>query len=81
MASRESRMSLTGFQPGSIKAAIDAAKKASQDELASAMAELGAAQAKAAEVPAALKQVAGQIKKEAEDALQEFAQFTNGSPA
>lgn len=74
------RMTVTGYQPGAIRAALEAAKKQAQDELAVAMGTLSEAQSKAAEVPAAIKAVAGQIKREAEDALQEFAQFTNGAP-
>lgn len=74
-------MSITGFKPGSIRAALDAAKSKAEAELTEAMGSLAEAQTKAAEVPAAIKQVADQIKKEAADALAEFAQFTNGGPA
>lgn len=74
-------MSFTGFKPGSIRAALDAAKKQAEADLTEAMGTLAEAQAKAAEVPAAIKNVASQIKKEAADALQEFATFTNGAPA
>lgn len=75
------KMSVTGYKPGAIKAALEAAKKQAQEELTAAMGTLSEAQVKAAEVPAAIKAVAGQIKKEAEDALQEFAEYTNGGPA
>lgn len=74
------RMSITGFQPGAIKAAIDAAKQSSQDQLNQAMAKLAAAQTKAQSVPDAINQVALKMEKEADDALQELAQFTNGGP-
>ena len=74
------KMSVTGYKPGAIKAALEAAKKQAQEELTAAMGTLSEAQVKAAEVPAAIKAVAGQIKKEAEDALQEFAEYTNGGP-
>jgi hypothetical protein len=74
------KMSVTGYKPGAIRAALDAAKRQAQEELTAAMGTLSEAQTKAAEVPAAIKQVAGQIKREAEDALQEFAEFTNGGP-
>jgi hypothetical protein len=77
---QEQDMSITGFQPGAIRAAIDAAKKQSQAELAGAMGELAVAQTRAAEVPAAIKQVAKAISKEAADALQELAEFSNGGP-
>lgn len=73
-------MTITGYQPGSIKAAIDAAKQEAQDELNSALAALAEAKASAASVPVAIKQVAAQMKREADDALQELAGFTNGGP-
>ena len=74
-------MSITGFQPGAIRAAIDAAKQKSQGDLAAAMAKLAEAQTKAATVPDAINQVAAMMAKEADDALQELATFTNGGPA
>ena len=74
------KMSVTGYRPGTIKAALDAAKAEAKAELDAAMGTLKEAQVKAAEVPAAIKAVAGQIRREAEDALQEFAQYTNGVP-
>lgn len=74
-------MSITGFQPGAIKAAIDAAKQKSQDQLTAAMQKLSDAQTKAQSVPDAIHQVAAQMEKEADDALQELATFTNGGPA
>jgi hypothetical protein len=77
----ESTMSITGFNPGAIKAAIEAAKLKSQDELNTAMANLAEAQAQAASVPVAINQVAAKMKQEADDALQELATFTNGAPA
>lgn len=75
------KMSITGFQPGAIKAAIDAAKQNSQDKLSAAMAKLAAAQTKAQSVPDAINEVAAKMEKEADDALQELATFTNGGPA
>jgi len=79
-ATAEPQMSFTGFQPGAIKAALATAKQKATADLTEAMGTLAEAQAKAAEVPAAIKQVAVQMKKEAEDALHEFAEFTNGAP-
>lgn len=74
-------MSLTGYQPGAIKAAIDRAKQDSQAKVAEAMAKLAAAHTKAAEeVPEAIKLFAAKIDKEASDALQELAQYDNGAP-
>lgn len=74
-------MSITGFQPGAIRAAIDAAKQKSQADLDAAMVKLSAAQTKAASVPDAITALSVQMEKEADDALQELAQFTNGGPA
>jgi len=74
------KVSITGFQPGAIRAAIDAAKQNSQTQLSAAMAKLQAAQAKAQTVPDAINQVAAKMEKEADDALQELATFTNGGP-
>jgi hypothetical protein len=77
----ENTMSITGLNPGAIKAAIEAAKQKSQDEMAVAMAAFTEAQNKAASVPVAINQVAAQMTKEADDALQELATFTKGAPA
>jgi hypothetical protein len=73
-------MTISGFQPGAIRAALDAAKKKSQEELQAAMNKLAEAQAKAASVPDAIHKVAAQMHKEADDALHELATFTNGPP-
>lgn len=77
---REVSMSFTGFRPGAIRAAIDNAKRQAHADMDDAMGLLGDAQAKAAEVPAAIRGVAKAIRKEAEDGLQELATFTNGGP-
>lgn len=74
-------MSITGFQPGSIKAAIDAAQLAARERQAQSMAKLAAAGAKAASVADAIDQVSARMEREADDALQELAAFTNGGPA
>lgn len=74
-------MSITGFQPGAIRAAIDAAKAKAQESLGAAMGNLAAAQSKAQQVPDAINQVAASMEKETADALQELATFTNGGPA
>jgi hypothetical protein len=76
-----SPMSITGFQPGAIKAAIDAAKAKAKADMEAAMGKLAAASAKSATVPDAIAQVAASMEKEADDVLQELATFTNGGPA
>lgn len=73
-------MTFTGFQPGAIKAAIEEAKAKAASDMHGAMANLAEAQTKAATVPAAVNQVAAKMAKEADDALQELASFTNGGP-
>lgn len=77
----EVSMTLTGYQPGAIKAAIEKAKQEAQSKVSEAMAKLAAAHIKATEeVPAAIKTYAAKIEKEASDAIQELAEFDNGGP-
>jgi hypothetical protein len=77
----DTNMSITGFQPGAVKAAIDAARQRARDGQAKSMERLAAAGAKAAGVNDAIDQISSQIEREADDALAELAQFTNGGPA
>ena len=74
-------MSISGYEPGSIRARLDALKKAGKDRRDSAIAKLDEAGKKHEEVSAEIERVAGQIEKEADAALQEFAEFSNGAPA
>ena len=74
-------MSISGYEPGSIRARLDALKKAGKDRRDSAIAKLDEAGKKQEEVSAEIERVAGQIEKEADAALQVFAEFSNGSPA
>lgn len=78
--SKAPRMSITGYQPGSIKAKLDEIKAKAASRREGAWSKVAAADAKAAGVDAQLERVAAQIEKEADDALQEFATFTNGDP-
>jgi hypothetical protein len=80
-AGETNSMSITGFQPGAVKAAIEAAQQSARDRQAQAMAKLAAAGMKAAGVADAIDQVSARIEKEADEALAELAQFTNGGPA
>lgn len=73
-------MSITGFQPGALKAAIEAAQKAATDRRAQSMAKLAEAGAKTVAVADAIDAVSAKMAKEADAALQELAQFTNGGP-
>jgi DNA anti-recombination protein RmuC len=74
-------MSVSGYEPGSIRARLDALKKSGKDRRDQAISKLDEAGKKHEEVSAEIERVAGQIEKEAADALQEFAEFSNGGPA
>jgi hypothetical protein len=74
-------MSITGFEPGAIQARLAAIKQGAADRRTAAMAKLDGADAKLASVDEAIEQYAAKIEKEADDALQEFAEHTNGAPA
>lgn len=74
-------MSISGYEPGSIRARLDALKKAGKDRRDQAIAKLDGAGRKHEEVSAEIERVAVQIEKEADAALQEFSEFTNGGPA
>lgn len=73
--------SLTGLQPGAIRAKLDALKLKAVERRAQAMAKLDGADTKLASVDTAIEQYAARIEKEADDGLAEFATFTNGGPA
>ncbi len=74
-------MSVSGYEPGSIRARLDALKKAGKDRRDAAIAKLDEAGKKHEAVSEEIERVAGQIEKEADAALQEFAEFSNGAPA
>jgi hypothetical protein len=73
-------MSVTGFEPGAIRAKLDGLKQKARDRRAQSMAKLDAAHEMVASVDAEIEKVAAQIEKEAAAGLQEFAEFTNGGP-
>jgi hypothetical protein len=73
-----SPMSITGFEPGAIRARLDALKLKATTRRAGALGLLDAADAKLASVDAAIEAVAASVEKEAADALHEFAAHTNG---
>lgn len=74
-------MSVSGYEPGAIRARLDALKKAGKDRRDQAIAKLDAAGTKHEQVSEEIERVAGQLEKEADAALQEFAEFSNGGPA
>lgn len=73
-------MSITGFRPGAIRAAIEAAQATARERQSRSMDGLAAAAAKAVEVADAVDAVSAKMLREADDAMQELAQFTNGGP-
>ena len=75
------RMSISGYEPGAIRARLEALKKNGKERRDQAIAKLDDAGKKHEEVSAEIERVATQIEKEADAALQEFAEFSNGGPA
>lgn len=73
-------MSVSGYEPGSIRAKLEALKTAGKNRRDAALAKLDEAGKKHEAVSAEIETIAGQIEKEADDALAEFAQFSNGAP-
>lgn len=71
---------MSGFEPGSIKAKLEALKHKAQEARLSCLAKLDEAGTKHDAVNAEIERIAAEASKEADDALQEFAQFTNGGP-
>lgn len=74
------KMSISGYEPGAIRARLDAIKKAGKERRDQAIAKLDAAGTKHEEVSAEIERVATIMEKEADAALQEFAEFSNGGP-
>ena len=74
-------MSISGYQPGAIRDRLNALKEQGRKRRDEAIAKLDDAGKKHEAVSAEIERVAGQLEKEADDALQEFAEFSNGGPA
>jgi hypothetical protein len=75
------KLSISGYEPGAIRARLDALKKSGKDRRDQAIAKLDEAGKKHEAVSEEIERVAGQLEKEADAALQEFAEFSNGGPA
>jgi hypothetical protein len=75
------RMSISGYEPGAIRDKLNALKRQGKQRREAALAKLEEAGGKHEAVSAEIERVAAQIEKEADSALQEFAEFTNGGPA
>ena len=73
-------LSITGYEPGAIRAKLATLKEDGRKRREQALAKLEDAGKKHEDVSAEIERGASQIEKEAEDALQEFASFTNGAP-
>lgn len=74
------RMTISGYQPGAIRDRLTALKEAGRKRRDAALTKLEDAGKKHEDVSAEIERVATQLEKEADDALQEFASFTNGAP-
>jgi hypothetical protein len=75
------RMSISGYEPGAIRARLDAIKKTGKERRDQAIAKLDDAGKKHEAVSEEIERVATVMEKEADAALQEFAEFSNGGPA
>lgn len=75
-------MSITGLQSGAFAGKLADMRQKIADAQNQGLAKIDGAQvAAAAKVDAAIAGVTAKVDKEVEDALQEFATFTNGGPA
>lgn len=74
-------MSVSGYEPGAIKAKMAAIKERGKQRRDEAIAKLEGAGQKHEDVSAEIERIATQLEKEADDALQEFAESSNGPPA
>jgi hypothetical protein len=75
------RMSISGYEPGAIRDKLNALKVKGKQRRDEAIAKLDEAGKKHEAVSEEIERVAGQIEKEADAAIAEFAEFTNGAPA
>lgn len=75
------QMSVSGYEPGAIRAKLDALKKQGKERRDNALAKLDDAGKKHEQVSEEIERVAGQIEKEADAAIAEFAEFSNGPQA
>jgi hypothetical protein len=75
------KMSISGYEPGAIRDKLNALKQQGKQRRDAAIAKLEDAGKKHEYVSEEIERVAGQIEKEADAALQEFAEFSNGGPA
>jgi hypothetical protein len=74
------KMSISGYEPGAIRDKLNALKVKGKQRRDQAIAKLEEAGMKHEYVSEEIERVAGQIEKEADAAIAEFAEFTNGGP-
>ena len=75
------KMSISGYEPGAIRDKLNALKVKGKQRRDEAIAKLDEAGKKHEAVSEEIERVAGQIEKEANAAIAEFSEFTNGGPA
>lgn len=73
-------MSVSGYEPGSIKARMEALKKHGKDRRDAVLAKLDGAIKKDGAVSDQIEGMADAIEKEIDAAAAEFAEFSNGGP-
>ena len=74
------KMSISGYEPGAIRARLNALKTHSAERRSAALSKLDDAGKKHEAVSEEIEVIAQKLEKEADDALQEFAEFSNGGP-
>jgi cell division septum initiation protein DivIVA len=74
-------MSISGYEPGAIRDRMQAIKARGKQRRDEAIAKLEGAGQKHEAVSAEIERVAEALDKEADAALAEFSEFTNGGPA
>lgn len=75
------KMSISGYEPGAIRDKLNALKVKGKQRRDEAIAKLDDAGKKHEAVSEEIERVASQIEKEADAAIAEFSEFTNGGPA
>lgn len=73
-------MSISGYEPGAIKAKLEALKVKGKQRRDEALAKLEGAGQKHEAVSEEIERVATALEREADAALQEFSEFSNGAP-
>lgn len=75
------KMSISGYEPGAIRDKLNALKAKTKQKRDEVLAKLDAAGSKHEAVSGEMEKMAAQMDKEADAALHELAEFSNGAPA